>query len=51
MISRKPFNLKNGTPVRLVEPSGNLLAVAYWQGESVYDLRYPVAKLEVVLTG
>ncbi len=51
MISRKPFNLKNGTPVRLVEPSGNLLAVAYWQGESVYDLRCPVAKLEVVLTG
>lgn len=49
MISQKPFNLKNGTLVRLVEPSGSLLAVAYWQGEAVYDLRRPVAKLEVVL--
>ncbi len=49
MISKKPFNLKNGVVVRLVESSGELLAVARWQGEFVYDLRQPVAKLEVVL--
>lgn len=49
MISKKPFNLKNGVLVRLVEASGELLAIASWQGESVFDLRQPVAKLEVVL--
>ncbi len=49
MISKKPFNLKNGVLVRLTEFSGELLAVARWQGESIFDLRQPVAKLEVVL--
>lgn len=49
MISKKPFHLKNGVFVRLIESSGELLAVASWQGESVYDLRQPVVKLEVVL--
>jgi tRNA pseudouridine55 synthase len=50
MIKERPYPLKNGTYIRLVNEEGDFIALARWSGEEAQVYRQVVAPLEVVIS-